>query len=66
MPGVCPFIICVIVVIDKIYSLKESKKSFLDSMPAWKGKTRKLFHKVNREVNEKEIEKLFLNKLKEQ
>ncbi len=53
-----------VVVVDKIYSLKESKKSFLDSMPAWKGKSRK-FHKLNREVNEKEIEKLFLNKLNE-
>ena len=55
-----------VVVVDKVYSLKESKKSFLDSMPASKGKVKKLFNKVNREVNEKEIEKLFLNKLNEQ
>ena len=55
-----------VVVVDKIYSLKESKKSFLDSMPATKGKTKKLFQNVNREVDEKEIEKLLLNKLNEQ
>ena len=53
-----------VIVIDKTYSIKDSKQSYLDFMPAWRGKERKLYMNISNKVNEEEVEKLFLNKLK--
>lgn len=54
-----------VIVTDKVYSLKDSKQSYLDYMPASRFRPRNYFSKINQEVNEKEVEALFLKKLKE-